>query len=190
MDERKKAYISIMNEVDKIKEETHRLSTFKFTGNVLILGLENAGKTTFMLKMHEYFPGGILDTSRAEYVESLQMQTMMLMTYDLGGYRQLWKYASEMDAIIFMIDATDPYRFLEVKEEFTTVVNDHVLSKKPIAVIANKTDISTHSSENVVRDLLELHDERLNGHPVKLFMCSINNHTGYIDVLNWLQYNK
>ena len=70
----------------------------------------------------------------------------LLMTgIDLGGHhqvRRVWQdYYQSVDAVVFMVDAADPSRLAEAKEELKRVLDDNqLISGIPIAVLANKVD--------------------------------------------------
>ena len=96
--------------------------------NILILGLDNAGKSTLLemiksLYSHNLFqPENIRPTvgqniGRIEVGETVRM---VLAFWDLGGQeslRKIWEeYYRESDALIFVVDATDRGRIEECKD--------------------------------------------------------------------------
>ena len=65
---------------------------------------------------------------------------------DLGGHRQVrrvWReYYDAVDAVVFMVDATDVGRLDEARTELQSLMTDDGLITRniPIAVLANKVD--------------------------------------------------
>ena len=63
--------------------------------------------------------------------------------FDLGGHREVrrvWRdYYQAVDVLVFMVDAADPSRLTEARQELQSVLNDESI-KIPIIVMANKVD--------------------------------------------------
>ena len=95
--------------------------TFKLTASpefsILLLGLDNAGKTTFLSQLKSlYTPSHPLPASSTiptvgQNVALLDFPDMYLKIWDIGGQtslRGLWNsYYASCHAIIFLIDSTD-----------------------------------------------------------------------------------
>ena len=75
-----------------------------------------------------------------------------MTSIDLGGHRQVrrvWQdYYQSVDTVVFMVDAADPSRLPEAREELKRVLTDHQLADRPIAVLANKVDAQVSDSHN------------------------------------------
>ena len=89
----------------------------KSESNILILGLDNAGKTTLL----RYLTGeNNKNTTPTKGVEgkSIQFGGIKLNIYDLGGQKEIreyWSYYYEkIDALIYVVDAADEQRFQNV----------------------------------------------------------------------------
>ncbi|KAI1854946.1 hypothetical protein JX265_002585 [Neoarthrinium moseri] len=95
----------------------YRLATSKEEYSVILLGLDNAGKTTFHEQAKSLFlperPDPKLKTvpTVGQNVSTLTLPDMYLKIWDVGGQlslRKLWQsYYSSCHAIIFIIDSTD-----------------------------------------------------------------------------------
>ena len=63
---------------------------------------------------------------------------------DIGGHknvRKTWRnYFPSIDAIIYMIDAANPERFEESKNELDYIMQTPEIKNIPIAILGNKTD--------------------------------------------------
>lgn len=162
---------------------------------ILLLGLDNAGKTTMlgMLKtghMKAHLPTGQPQNDEVK-VEGIRMKC-----FDMGGHkaaRALWKqYFASTNGIVYMIDATDIERIEESGRELAQLLADDKLAKVPFLVLGNKIDIPGALSEAQLRNMLQLvttgKDVKAaeNVRPVELYMCSIEKRCGYQDGFKWL----
>ncbi|OHT15670.1 ADP-ribosylation factor family protein [Tritrichomonas foetus] len=68
-----------------------------------------------------------------------------LKVYDLGGnakFRSVWtRYFAEIWGFIYVVDAADPERFEESKEQLRQMLEHKMLKGKPFIVVANKQDL-------------------------------------------------
>ena len=98
--------------------------------SVLILGLDNAGKTTFLEKVKSTFndtpfldPTSIAPTI-GQNIGRITLSSSVLQFWDLGGQREirgLWeKYYLESSAVCFVIDSTAKERLEECWSVFGT----------------------------------------------------------------------
>ncbi|KAH9884616.1 P-loop containing nucleoside triphosphate hydrolase protein [Xylariomycetidae sp. FL2044] len=95
----------------------YRLATSKEEYSVILLGLDNAGKTTFHEQAKSLFlperPDPKLKTvpTVGQNVSTLTLPDMYLKIWDVGGQlslRKLWQsYYASCHAIVFIIDSTD-----------------------------------------------------------------------------------
>ncbi|KAK1751717.1 P-loop containing nucleoside triphosphate hydrolase protein [Echria macrotheca] len=95
----------------------YRLATSKEEYSVILLGLDNAGKTTFHEQVRALFdpdrPEPKLKTvpTVGQNVSTITLPDMYLKLWDVGGQmslRKLWQsYYASCHAIVFIIDSTD-----------------------------------------------------------------------------------
>jgi len=170
--------------------------------NIVFLGLDNAGKTTLLhvLKSnHLKAPNPTFHPTS----EELTIEGIDFKAWDLGGHRtarKVWRdYFPVVDAIVYLVDASDRERIPETHEELDKLLNDTNLSKIPFVILGNKVDNTTALSEDELASELYIHNittgkgcHLLNGiRPIEIFMCSIVNHEGYGSAFKWLsQYLK
>ena len=167
--------------------------TLKYLGlygknaRILFLGLDNAGKTTLMHLLATNRVGQYTPT-RNPTTEEMQLGGNRFCCVDLGGHkaaRVLWKdYYIAVDAIVFLIDASDHERVLESKRELDGVLLEDSLADVPVAVLGNKIDIEGALSEVQLREMLGLYESRTR--PLEIFMCCVVERQGYGRAIQWL----
>ncbi|CAG5091719.1 Oidioi.mRNA.OKI2018_I69.PAR.g13212.t1.cds [Oikopleura dioica] len=120
---------------------------------ILILGLDDAGKTTFLeqtktkfSKEYRGMPLNKITTTVGLNIGKITTQGVKLMFWDLGGQEELqslWdKYFSDCHGVIFIVDSADPDRLLESKRAFDHVLSFSTLDSAPLLILGNKQDIS------------------------------------------------
>ena len=101
------------------------LGLYKKSGNIIFLGLDNAGKTTLLRRLKDDRMVQLNPTVHA-HVEQLTLGQINITAIDIGGHknvRKTWRnYFPTIDAIIYMIDAAHEERFKESKEEFDFIL--------------------------------------------------------------------
>jgi ADP-ribosylation factor related protein 1 len=117
---------------------------------VSILGLDNAGKTTFLhqvktlLNGAKPFPLDSIPPTIGLNVGKIRFGRVNVLFWDMGGgesLRELWgNYFDESHAILFVVDAADPGRLAEARRELETLLGDSRLRGVPVLVAANKQD--------------------------------------------------
>lgn len=119
-----------------------------FFGNsemrVVMLGLDAAGKTTILYKLHI---GEVLSTvpTIGFNVEKVQYKNVVFTVWDVGGQeklRPLWRhYFNNTDGLIYVVDSLDRERIGKAKTEFQAIINDPFMLNSVILVFANKQDM-------------------------------------------------
>ncbi|MBD3213777.1 MAG: GTP-binding protein [Candidatus Lokiarchaeota archaeon] len=141
---------------------------------VVIMGLDNAGKTTMVSFLQT---GTFIEHSptMGKQETVMKVQGVKISIVDMGGqkdFRSLW--AGELkDAsfVIFMVDAADPQRFDEARKELWKI--SPLLEKKPLLVLANKFDLKEVASINEIMEAMEL--DKLSSFEIIPISCK----TGY-----------
>ena len=111
------------------------LGLYQKSGDLVFLGLDNAGKTTLLhvLKEDTYTQ---TDSTIQPHSEELTIGNVRFNTFDLGGHevaRKIWKnYVGAVNGIIFMVDTTDHDRFDLVKMELNKLIEIPELNDTPI----------------------------------------------------------
>lgn len=110
---------------------------------ILLLGLDNAGKTSVLLQLKEnsFMPHSV--PTIGLNIEQVTFRDYNLTFWDVGGQAtKLWKhYFDSVDGLIFVIDATDQGRIAKAKAELLRVSKDPGLSQVPYLLMFNKIDL-------------------------------------------------
>lgn len=98
---------------------------------LILIGLDNAGKTKTVNNLAGESDGKVLPTVGFKAVNLLHRDTPVTI-YDLGGgpqFRQIWpQYYSEVHGVIFVIDSSDFSRLDECKSVLEEVLSHDKIS--------------------------------------------------------------
>jgi GTP-binding protein SAR1 len=163
---------------------------------LILLGLDNAGKTTLL---HCLKTGNFInfEQTTSYHREDLTIEGISFAAYDLGGHvqaRQSWKdYFVSVSAVVFIIDAADPSRFAEAREQLDGLLGDDLLKAAPFLILGNKIDAPTAVHESVLCQGMGVFNQTgVQGaapagvRPLKVQMCSVKNKSGYAEGFRWL----
>ncbi|CAL8113718.1 unnamed protein product [Orchesella dallaii] len=111
---------------------------------ILMLGLDNAGKTTILYRLQV---GEVVTTipTIGFNVEQVTYKNLTFQVWDLGGQtsiRPYWRcYYANTDAIIYVVDSADRDRLPTSKQELVSMLNEDELKNSILVVLANKQDM-------------------------------------------------
>ena len=130
---------------------------------ILILGLDNAGKTTILYRLQNDSDENIQTIPTIGFnVEVLQYKNIKFQVWDLGGQtsiRPYWRcYYPNTDAIIFVVDSCDVERLGIAKQELMAMLQEEELKDAILLVFANKQDSRGALNAEQVSDALGLPD--------------------------------
>ncbi|KAI9357360.1 ADP-ribosylation factor 1 like-protein [Zopfochytrium polystomum] len=126
---------------------------------ILMVGLDNAGKTTILYKLKL---GELVTTlpTIGFNVESVEFKNINFTIWDVGGQdriRPLWKhYYQNAQGIIFVVDSNDTARLDEAREELQSMLQYDELRDAALLVVANKQDLPEAVPAAAVSDRLGL----------------------------------
>ena len=150
--------------VAQVKEEEREI-------RILVLGLDNAGKTTivrrlcdkpideieptlgFSIQTLDYdlsktgtTPETTTTTTTTQTVEKTTLsQVYQLHLWDIGGQstiRAYWRnYFEKTDGIVWVVDSGDRHRLGLVRDELETILDQERLAGASLLVLANKSDL-------------------------------------------------
>ncbi|CRK45817.1 hypothetical protein BN1723_006725 [Verticillium longisporum] len=125
---------------------------------ILMLGLDNAGKTTIVKKIMGEDVNTVSPTL-GFIIKTIDYEGYKLNIWDVGGQKTLrsyWRnYFEKTDALIWVVDATDRLRIEDCREELHGLLQEERLSGASLLVFANKTDVGGCMNE---REILEVVD--------------------------------
>lgn len=162
----------------------------RITGTLLLLGLDNAGKTTLLYKLKYGTMSVHLPTTMLNE-EQIKVGKCTFRTLDIGGHetlRNAWnQYYVDVGGVIFIIDAADTKRFKEAKITLEKVMMDDNLKGVPIAILANKIDLRKAVSGREFINYFELNECEYNDrNPMKVFFGSVKENMGIQETFEWM----
>ena len=112
---------------------------------ILMVGLDAAGKTTvlYKLKMNETI--ATIPTIGFNVETVSPVKNVSFTVWDVGGQdkiRPLWRhYFSGAQGLVYVVDASDRSRFDEAKNELDWILESDEMKGVPVVVLANKQDL-------------------------------------------------
>ncbi|XP_052789667.1 ADP-ribosylation factor-like protein 3 [Mya arenaria] len=153
---------------------------------ILLLGLDNAGKTTILKALASEDISHITPTQGFN-IKTVQSAGFRLNVWDIGGQRKIrpyWKnYFENTDVLIYVIDSSDRKRFEETGQELNELLEEGKLSGVPLLVYANKQDLVNAASEKEVAEGLDLNGIRDRSWQIQ--SCSALTNEGVKDGMDW-----
>ncbi|XP_030622164.1 ADP-ribosylation factor-like protein 13A [Chanos chanos] len=151
---------------------------------VLVVGLDNAGKTSTIRGMLRVPTGEIGPTHGCVRTE-LRVENFLVTLLDMSGApaaRGAWKeHYGEAHGIIFVVDSSDRQRVKEVKELLTDILKNPRVAGKPLLVLANKQDKMNALLGSELIEMLSLEKLVNQSHS----LCHIEPCSALIDLRRW-----
>eukprot|EP00753_Platysulcus_tardus_P001765 PLAT11514.3.p1 GENE.PLAT11514.3~~PLAT11514.3.p1 ORF type:complete len:188 (-),score=73.74 PLAT11514.3:191-730(-) len=124
---------------------------------LVLIGLENSGKTTLLNVLSMGAPSETVPTIGLN-VKMVKKGGVTMKCWDIGGqaeYRREWsRYTRGCDVILFVVDAYAVDRIPAARKELHRLLEDPELATTPLLVLANKIDLEPHISEGeLIREL-------------------------------------
>ncbi|RYR38506.1 hypothetical protein Ahy_A09g043549 [Arachis hypogaea] len=168
---------------------------------IVVVGLDNAGKTTTLYKLHL---GEVVTTNPTvgSNVEEVVYKNIRFegcpwigsdhirrsAVWDLGGQERLrtsWAtYYRGTHAVIAVIDSSDRARISIMKDELFRLLGHDELQHSVILVFANKQDIKDAMTPAEITDALSLHS--IKDHDWHIQACCALTGEGLYDGLGWI----
>jgi GTP-binding protein SAR1 len=169
-------------------------------GQLLLLGLDNAGKTTLLhhLRTGPSAPLGrtFPPTDRPSREQLVWTGGIQFTAWDLGGHeavRHLWEdyLSSELSAILFLVDASDGERIEEAGYELDHLLHTITQDKGegiPVALLLNKCDLAEAlPSVEILQkmDYANLQNYQAEKY-MRVFRISVLKSQGYAEAFQWI----
>ncbi|XP_066483717.1 ADP-ribosylation factor-like protein 5C [Tiliqua scincoides] len=154
---------------------------------VIIIGLDNAGKTTIL---YQFLMNEVVHTSPTigSNVEEIVLRKTHFLMWDIGGQetlRSTWNtYYSNTEFVILVIDSTDRERLTVTKEELYKMLAHEDLRNAAVLIFANKQDIKNSMSTSEISKFLTL--SSIKDHPWHIQGCCALTGEGLPAGLEWM----
>ncbi len=130
---------------------------------VLLLGLDNAGKSTFLYKLKHNACVSTVPTIgfNVEMLETKKnRRTIAVTVWDIGGQakmREHWEgYHQDAAAVVFVVDSADRKRLEEARRELESTLKSEHLRGRPLILLANKQDVNGALTATEFKDIFNL----------------------------------
>ncbi|KAM0196616.1 hypothetical protein ACHAPA_001514 [Fusarium lateritium] len=154
---------------------------------ILMLGLDNAGKTTIVKKIMGEDVNTVSPTL-GFIIKTIDYEGYKLNIWDVGGQKTLrsyWRnYFEKTDALIWVVDATDRIRIQDCRDELQGLLLQERLAGATLLVFANKTDVEGCMTKEEI--LSELQLESIRSHRWHILPCSAMTGTNLKEGLSWV----
>ncbi|XP_056174599.1 ADP-ribosylation factor-like protein 2 isoform X1 [Syzygium oleosum] len=164
---------------------------------ILMVGLDNSGKTTIVLKINGEDTSVISPTlgfniktiTYQKYVQLMFCGRYMLNIWDVGGQktiRSYWRnYFEQTDGLIWVVDSSDLRRLDDCKMELDNLLKEERLSGASLLIFANKQDIKGALAPAEIAKVLNLEAMDKTRH-WKIVGCSAYTGEGLLEGFDWL----
>ncbi|NXF57194.1 ARL14 protein, partial [Ciccaba nigrolineata] len=113
--------------------------------NILMLGLDSAGKSTLLYKFR-YNDVFLTIPTIGFNVDMIEIEKDFTLTFwDVGGQKKMrpvWcNFLENADGLLYVVDSSDKQRLEESKKEFELILKNEFLKSVPVVMLANKQDL-------------------------------------------------
>uniref|UniRef100_A0A182WK70 ADP-ribosylation factor-like protein 2 n=3 Tax=Myzomyia TaxID=59140 RepID=A0A182WK70_9DIPT len=154
---------------------------------ILLLGLDNAGKTT-ILKRFNGEPIDQISPTLGFNIKTLHYNDYVLNMWDVGGQKSLrsyWRnYFECTDGLIWVVDSTDRMRMESCREELTLLLQEERLAGATLLVLANKQDLPGALTANEIKEILQL--DKIETHHWSIQSVSAVTGGKLVEAIDWL----
>ncbi|KAI5707285.1 hypothetical protein M8J76_012619 [Diaphorina citri] len=154
---------------------------------LLMLGLDNAGKTTILKRFNGEDINEISPTLGFN-IKTLEHRGFKLNIWDVGGQKSLrsyWRnYFESTDGLIWVVDSADKRRLEDCARELHELLQEERLAGATLLVFANKQDIEGALTPEDIKNVLEL--DKIKTHHWYILKCSAVTGENLIEGMDWL----
>lgn len=172
--------MGLLSILKKLKEKEKEV-------RILMLGLDNAGKTTILKK----FTGEDVSTISPTLgfnIKTLEHKGFNLNIWDVGGQKSLrsyWRnYFETTDGLIWVVDSADRRRLLDCKQELHQLLQEERLLGATLLVFANKQDLPGALTAEEIKEVLDL--DSIKTHHWQILRCSAMTGENLLQGIDWL----
>ncbi|XP_036404208.1 ADP-ribosylation factor-like protein 2 [Megalops cyprinoides] len=154
---------------------------------LLMLGLDNAGKTTILKKFNGEDVSTISPTLGFN-IKTLEHRGFKLNIWDVGGQKSLrsyWRnYFESTDGLVWVVDSADRLRLEDCRQELNALLLEERLVGATLLVFANKQDLPGALPKDAIREALALDD--IKTHHWCIIGCSAVTGENLLVGVDWL----
>jgi ADP-ribosylation factor-like protein 2 len=154
---------------------------------LLMLGLDNAGKTTILKKYNGEDISSISPTLGFN-IKTLEYQGYKLNVWDIGGQttiRSYWRnYFEQTDGLVWVVDSGDKIRLEDCRRELHQLLLQERLAGASLLVFCNKQDLTGALTLEEIREFLQLDNFQTRHWAV--VPCSAVTGEGLLTGINWI----
>lgn len=154
---------------------------------LLMLGLDNAGKTTILKKYNGEDISSISPTLGFN-IKTLEYQGYKLNVWDVGGQttiRSYWRnYFEQTDGLVWVVDSGDKIRLEDCRKELHMLLLQERLAGASLLVFCNKQDLQGSLTVEEIKEFLQLDNFQTRHWAV--VPCSAVTGEGLIEGINWI----
>mmetsp|Transcript_17960 Transcript_17960/g.60156 ORF Transcript_17960/g.60156 Transcript_17960/m.60156 type:complete len:190 (-) Transcript_17960:1253-1822(-) len=156
---------------------------------IVMVGLNNAGKTTILYKLHL---GDVIETQPTigSNVEEVVHRNIRFQVWDLGGQETLRKswgtYYINTHAVILVVDSTDREHMPVVKRELSAITAHQDLGEAVLLVLANKQDLRGAATAEDIDARFGFRELCTTRQPYRVLPVSALKGDGIADGISWM----
>lgn len=154
---------------------------------LLMLGLDNAGKTTILKKYNGEDISSISPTLGFN-IKTLEYHGYKLNVWDVGGQttiRSYWRnYFEQTDGLVWVVDSGDKIRLEDCRKELHQLLLQERLAGASLLVFCNKQDLQGALTVEEIKEFLQLDNFQTRHWAV--VPCSAMTGEGLLEGINWI----
>lgn len=158
---------------------------------LLILGLDNAGKTTIVRRLCGK-PIDTIEPTLGFDIVTLTHSNYNLNLWDVGGQssiRSYWRnyFETSVDGLIWVVDSTDTMRLQQCRQHLEQLLQEEKLAGATLLVFANKQDMASALSADEIVQTLKLQESAYaKKRHWNIVACSAVSGDGLVDGIDWM----
>ena len=126
---------------------------------ILMVGLDNAGKTTIVKRINGE-DVSIVSPTLGFNIKTMSYSGYRLNIWDVGGQKTLrsyWRnYYEATDGMVWVVDSADGRRIVDCREELHKLLSEEKLAGASLLILANKQDIPGALTKDEIAAILGL----------------------------------
>eukprot|EP00873_Tetraselmis_striata_P037504 jgi/Tetstr1/457768/TSEL_044313.t1 len=154
---------------------------------ILMVGLDNAGKTTIVKRMNGEDTSTISPTLGFN-IKTMQYKSYRLNVWDVGGQKTLrsyWRnYYEQTDGMVWVVDSADVRRLQDCRQELHNLLKEEKLAGATLLIFSNKQDLPGALSAEEIEKELDLGS--MGARHWRIVGCSAVTGEGLLDGFDWV----